>query len=191
MPDNTPQNILFVRGALRQKMIEHFSMQEIKDICFDLGIDAENLDGTTKAALVRELLSLAERRGLGNDLLAWLRANHSNRLCNYNMHVKDTTSVGSYPVGATPDFGVLDLAGNVWEWTTSLWGKDWQKPDYVYPYTDKTRERDDLMASQEILRVLRGGSWYYGQEVVRAAVRFRYNPDFRLDNYGFRCARSV
>jgi formylglycine-generating enzyme required for sulfatase activity len=77
MPDNTAPNILFVRGALRQAMIDRFSIQEIKDICFDLGIDAEVLDGTTKSSIVRELLILTERRGLGGDLIAYLRTNHS------------------------------------------------------------------------------------------------------------------
>ena len=54
--------------------------------------------------------------------------------CNFARNIGDTTPVGQYGRGATPDYGVLDLAGNVWEWTGSLWGKSGDKPDFGYPY---------------------------------------------------------
>lgn len=89
-----------------------------------------------------------------------------------------TAAVGSYPEGASP-YGAMDMAGNVWEWTSSLY-----KP---YPY-DPHDGREDLNARGS--RVERGGSWYYAPEYAltthRAAVGHIYR---RISDLGFRCAK--
>jgi formylglycine-generating enzyme required for sulfatase activity len=47
----------------------------------------------------------------------------------------ETSPVGLFPKGASP-YGAHDVAGNVWEWTGSLWGRtSIRRPDYRYPYT--------------------------------------------------------
>ncbi len=69
----------------------------------------------------------------------------------------DTTPVGAYPQGASP-YGLLDLAGNVWEWTRSLWGREVSRPAFGYPY-DAEDGREDPGAGDEVLRVLRGGAF--------------------------------
>ena len=57
--------------------------------------------------------------------------------------IRNTTPVDRYPNGASP-FGLLDMAGNVWEWTSSLWGKVANKPEFGYPYNAKDgRENPD------------------------------------------------
>jgi len=122
-------------------------------------------------------------RGTDGRLWPWGDREQDERLCNFNMNVGDTTPVGRYPDGASL-YGVLDMAGNVWEWTRSLWGKDVQKPDYRYPY-DPNDGREDPNAPDTVLRVLRGGSFWTGARYVRCAVRGRLSPDNRGD-FGFR-----
>lgn len=105
--------------------------------------------------------------------------------------------VGSYPEGASP-YGVLDMSGNVWEWTRSLWGTDGEKPGFGYPYDPNDSRREELKAPDTVGRVVRGGSWINHDLIARAAFRYWYYPDlpYRRDfSVGFRvvvsCSRSA
>jgi formylglycine-generating enzyme required for sulfatase activity len=90
-----------------------------------------------------------------------------------------TTPLGTYPLGASA-YGAQDMAGNVWEWTSSLF-----KP---YPYIAADgRERADARGA----RVLRGGSWGDTPQVARAAYRFPVHPDYFYDLSGFRVVCAV
>jgi len=100
----------------------------------------------------------------------------------------DTTPVGAYPQGASL-YGLLDVAGNVWEWTRSLWGEHSVKPSFHYPY-DIADGRENPYAAGRVWRVLRGGSWRNPQSNARCASRRRSRPDFRNFIFGFRAAAS-
>ena len=100
--------------------------------------------------------------------------------------LNQTSAVGSFPSGASP-YGVLDMSGNVWEWTRSLWGKQGSKPDFVYPYKPEDG-REDLKASEDVSRVLRGGGFFDLRKFARCASRDRYVPVDARAGRGFRVA---
>ena len=90
--------------------------------------------------------------------------------------------------GAVSWCGARDMLGNVWEWTRSRWGRNWQSLDYPYPY-DPADGREDRSGSHA--RVMRGGSWFDGPDVARPTHRGRYLPGSRGSNIGFRIVKDV
>ncbi len=97
----------------------------------------------------------------------------------YDDGYADTALVGSYPNGISP-YGVHDMAGNVWEWTGSIY-----KP---YPYNPGDSREDTTLTN--VILVLRGGSWGYSGFDVRTPDRGGRNPDVSFNIIGFRCSRS-
>jgi formylglycine-generating enzyme required for sulfatase activity len=91
--------------------------------------------------------------------------------------VGDTTQVGSDPSGASP-YGVMDMAGNVWEWVN-----DWYQSDY---YSVSPPSNPPGPASGT--KVRRGGGWVNGWDLVRAANRANDDPGVFSRSLGFRCA---
>ncbi len=113
-------------------------------------------------------------RGTDGRIWPWGSNEPTDKLCNFSRNVGDTTPVGTYPAGASP-YGCLDMAGNVWEWTINLWGKDGGTPDFGYPY-DPNDGREALDAPDAVRRTLRGGSWYIYAGGVRCALPAAGSP---------------
>jgi iron(II)-dependent oxidoreductase len=110
------------------------------------------------------------------------------RNCNSEENGKKTTSpVGLYSPDGDSAFGLADMAGNVWEWTVSLWGLDLFRPQYRYPYQPQDG-REKLDASPTVYRVVRGGAFNSRSGSVRSAYRYWFDPRARSDSVGFRAA---
>jgi formylglycine-generating enzyme required for sulfatase activity len=118
-------------------------------------------------------------RGTDGRIYPWGNSPPSTTYLNHNRTVGDTTSAGSYPMGASP-YGVLDMTGNVWEWTA-----DWYSGGY-YEVSPLHNPQGPKMGDH---RVVRGGSWNNNDRVVRSSKRGNYQPDFRHSRFGFRCVR--
>ncbi len=122
----------------------------------------------------------------------WGEAWNRRRANTYETRVKRTSPVGAFAEGDTPE-GLADLAGNVTEWTTSLFGAgeaDDEVPEYGYPY-DGGDGREDVEAGPSVRRVVRGGGWYADQSSARAAYRGGDHPDDRNNLDGFRVVVSA
>jgi formylglycine-generating enzyme required for sulfatase activity len=113
-------------------------------------------------------------RGTDGRIYPWGNEWEAKRCNTSEGGKKDTTPVGSYLTGASP-YGLLDMAGNVWEWTRSLWGADVNTPDFNYPYAANDG-REELKTGDEIRRVLRGGSFLSNQNPARCACRDGSRP---------------
>jgi formylglycine-generating enzyme required for sulfatase activity len=111
----------------------------------------------------------------GNDFDSNLANTEATRI--------DTTSaVGCFPGGASP-YGLLDLGGNIWEWTRSI-------GQYRYPYDPQDKKRENLQAAQDQARVLRGGAYFYYSDGARCANRLTYDPGPNFHGRGFRVVCS-
>ena len=142
----------------------------------------------------------------GNDPVSSAKANFCDGNCpkevantSYDDGYMVTAPAGSYPEGASP-YGVMDLAGNVWEWVDTI--------PMFYPYDpDDGREEPDTRirscyppapcADGETPfgdgpeRVIRGGTWQNGPWWLRATVRYKLVPGYAHWSTGFRCAMDA
>ncbi|MGD2048283.1 MAG: SUMF1/EgtB/PvdO family nonheme iron enzyme [Chloroflexota bacterium] len=128
-----------------------------------------------------------EKAAKGEDgrLYPWGIETPSCSLANYRTLdggcLDDTMPVGVYPDGASY-YGVMDMAGNVWEWLYDWYAQDYYTPE---PVTNPQGPQDGDF------RVRRGGAWNERGIHLRSASRLQQLPESAGANIGFRCARGI
>jgi|APSaa5957512535_1039671.scaffolds.fasta_scaffold00092_26 formylglycine-generating enzyme required for sulfatase activity len=121
-----------------------------------------------------------EKAARGTDARRYPWGNEPDAL-NVNIRGKgdnyrNTSPGGKFPEGASP-YGVMDMSGNVWEWT-----EDWLQP---YP----GNEHDSEFYGEKF-KVIKGGSWNSNLDLARPAVRGKAIPGDKKNYIGFRCVSS-
>jgi formylglycine-generating enzyme required for sulfatase activity len=94
-----------------------------------------------------------------------------------NYDSRKTRPVGSF---APNRFGLFDMSGNVWEWTS----------DDHCAYPDG-RVVDPVGACASGVKVIRGGSWYFGADSARCGLRYTHRPQDRGFSLGVRLAHDA
>ncbi|MCG3208374.1 MAG: Hercynine oxygenase [Anaerolineae bacterium] len=127
-------------------------------------------------------------RGIAGQIFPWGDAADPERANYKDTGIDATSAVGCFPHGKSR-YGCEEMSGNVWEWTRSLWGTDRYNVEFTYPY-NKQAGREDLSAGTDVLRIVRGGSFFDYAQLVRCAVRYRNYPDNWNWSLGFRVVVS-
>lgn len=120
-------------------------------------------------------------RGVDGRKYPWGSKAPNAKLALFGAPYNSSAPVDSFPDGASP-YGILDMAGNQWEWVSSIY--------QPYPY-----KADDGRENQNVgpIRSTRGGGHDSNSEEISATHRGRLlsrNPKAGHHNIGFRCASS-
>ena len=165
--------------------VENVSWQEAEEFCKKLSALAEEKRSGRKYRLPTEAEWEYSCRGgapsktfhVGNSL----SSSQTNFDGNYpfggadkGTYLARTCKVGNYDKNA---FGLFDMHGNVWEWCS-----DWYDKDYY----GKSPAKDPPGPSKGVYRVIRGGSWHDLGRYCRSALRLRGTPAYRSSDLGFR-----
>ena len=120
----------------------------------------------------------AARGGLSNYNYPWGNQIDST-LVNYGKKYKTTLKVGSFKPNG---YGLFDMGGNVWEWTTDYYGSD---------YYANSPSQNPRGPNSGRFKVIRGGSWHSGAMCIQTYYRNGLSPSWVDFAVGFRCVKNV
>lgn len=125
----------------------------------------------------------------GNEKPKGFQANFCDKTCGedwksiyINDGYKKTAPVGNYQEGSSP-YGVLDLAGNVWEWVG-----DWYSENY---YSSQSTWTNPIGPTTGDYKVIRGGGWGNLEGKISSTNRGRDGLEDIGENLGFRCVLNI
>lgn len=121
-------------------------------------------------------------RGSDGRIYPWGNKWYAKRCNSAEGGKRDTMPVDAYPAGASP-YGLLNMAGNVWEWCSTIW------QDKAYPFQVQDEWTKGYLGRTGF-RVLRGGAGSPYEQDVTCALRGWDNPDRWDFKIGFRVMMS-
>lgn len=116
-------------------------------------------------------------RGTDKRIYPWGNQIVTCDYANYDGCVTDTVQVGSFPLGQSP-YGVLDMAGNVEEWT---------REPYDGNYYSSSPMNNPICTAKSDFYVVRGGAFGYIKADIRTARRSNFKFNQSSPFLGFRC----
>jgi len=120
----------------------------------------------------------AARGGLNYNNFPWGNQIDSTKL-NYGKKYRSTLKVGTFEPNG---FGLFDMSGNVWEWTSDNYGSD---------YYANSPDQNPRGPETGRFKVIRGGSWHSGTMCVQNYFRNGLSANWVDFAVGFRCVKSI
>ena len=127
-------------------------------------------------------------RGENGNAYPWGNQAPSKKLARYDQAWTNDKKhqvlvpVDSFGAGKSP-YGIYNMAGNVKEWVD-----DWYDREYYKEIDEYANPKGPIGGE---FKVVRGGSWRDLKGFIYSSFRNNGNPNSRMDDYGFRCARSA
>lgn len=180
-PENRPVRYVTWYDALAyaewlNEQLSGFSKQKNSQDAFWKGIAGGKLNVTLPSEAEWEKAAC----GTDGRIYPWENEFDKNKVNNHETGIGTTSAVGAFLSGASP-YGLLDMSGNLWEWTRTI--LDPFKSSYPYK-VDDGRETDFF--SKFFSRALRGGAFNSPRYYVRCAYRGRGLPNYGNNDRGFR-----